>query len=165
MALLELWQGILEQCTVLTSAEFEKDVTSLFVFLCHLVNASQAEISMQALQIIDSDYVLMNYIVHNDQRIRLVEQCLHDNRKWKMLCVMCRGPLESGYPRCGGEPLRSPSGLCIISDFCNLCLVSGVNMFVNRISASSRVRFLAGTSDRYPSARPPHTCLMLSGPA
>ena len=83
---------------MLTNAEFEKDVTSLFVFLCHLVNASQAEISMQALQIIDSDYVLTNYIVHNDQRIRLVEQCLHDNRMWRRRRVTCRGPLEQGHP-------------------------------------------------------------------
>ena len=127
MALLELWQGILEQCSVLTNAEFEKAVTSLFVFLCHLVNASQAEISMQALQIIDSDYVLTNYIVHNDQRIRLVEQCLHDNRMWRRRRVTCRGPLEPGHPRRGRVPLRSPSGLCIIPEFCNLCLVCGVN--------------------------------------
>ena len=80
MALLELWQGILEQCTLLTNIEFEKDVTSLFVFLCHLVNANHAEIGMQALEILDSDHVLMTYIVHSDQRIRTVEQCLHNNR-------------------------------------------------------------------------------------
>ena len=77
MALLELWQGILEQCTLLTNIE---DVTSLFVFLCHLVNANHAEIGMQALEILDSDHVLMTYIVHSDQRIRIVEQCLHNNR-------------------------------------------------------------------------------------
>ena len=80
IALLELIHDLLMQCDLLTEPMCCEDVSRLFSLLCKLVNGDQAEVSLQALQIFDTDVILMNYIVHENQRLRMIEECLNKNR-------------------------------------------------------------------------------------
>ena len=68
------------QCDLLTEPMCYDDVSRLFSLLCKLVNGDQAELSLQALQIFDTDVIMMNYIVHENQRLRMIEECLNRNR-------------------------------------------------------------------------------------
>ena len=81
VAVLELLQDLLEESDVLTESVFERDITALLSWICKLVNGNQAEICMQGIQILDSDRVLLNYIVCKPYRVRMVEQCLSQNRR------------------------------------------------------------------------------------
>lgn len=79
VALLELVQDLMEECELMTDGKFEDDVTTLLAWLCKLVNGNQAEICMQAIQILDSDRILIKYIVCKPYRVRMVEHCLNQN--------------------------------------------------------------------------------------
>lgn len=79
--MLELLQDLLEESDVLMESMFEREITMLLSWICKLVNGNQAEISMQGIQILDSDRVLLNYIVCKPYRVRMVEQCLNQNRR------------------------------------------------------------------------------------
>ena len=59
---------------------YEREVTSLFHLICSMVNGRQAEVSMQGLQILNNDTILMNYVIHHSQRLRIVEECLNQTR-------------------------------------------------------------------------------------
>ena len=63
-------------------------------FLCKLVNGDQAEVGLQALQILDTDVILMNYVVHENQRLRMIEECLNKNRICTSPFLLNRIPLE-----------------------------------------------------------------------
>ena len=78
--MLELVQDLMEECELMMDGKFEDDVTTLLAWLCKLVNGNQAEICMQAIQILDSDRVLIKYIVCKPYRVRMVEHCLNQNR-------------------------------------------------------------------------------------
>ena len=62
--MLELVQDLMEECELMMDGKFEEDVTSLLAWLCKLVNGNQAEICMQAIQILDSDRILIKYTKH-----------------------------------------------------------------------------------------------------
>ena len=78
---MELLIELLEQCELLLDPIFEKDVTNLIEWICRLVNGSQAEVSMLALQLLNNEYVLTNFVASSKQRLHIVEQCLNRNRK------------------------------------------------------------------------------------
>ena len=61
--MLELLQDLLEESEVLEESAFEGEITALLEWICKLVNGNQAEICMQGIQILDSDRVLLKYIV------------------------------------------------------------------------------------------------------
>ncbi|CBK24918.2 uncharacterized protein [Blastocystis hominis] len=81
VAMLELLQDLLEESEVLEESAFEGEITALLEWICKLVNGNQAEICMQGIQILDSDRVLLKYIVCKPYRVRMVEQCLNRNRR------------------------------------------------------------------------------------
>ena len=60
---------------------YERDVTALFDLICSVVNGKQAEVSMQGLQILNNDTILLNFILHHPQRLRMVEECLNRARR------------------------------------------------------------------------------------
>ena len=79
--MLELLQDLLEESEVLEASAFESEITALLEWICKLVNGNQAEICMQDIQILDSDRVLLKFIVCKPYRVRMVEQCLIRNRR------------------------------------------------------------------------------------
>ena len=92
--MLELIHDLLMQCDLLMEPMYYEDISRLFVFLCKLVNGDQAEVGLQALQILDTDVILMDYVVHENQRLRMIEECLNKNRICTSPFLLNRIPLE-----------------------------------------------------------------------
>ena len=78
--MLDLLEEILVECKILINPEFEEDLTSVITWLTNLVNQHHAEIAHRCLNILNNNFILLNYVVNHDSRVHAIERCLNKNR-------------------------------------------------------------------------------------
>lgn len=80
---MDLLEDILIECKLLLNSEFEEDLTNLFLWMNQLINQSHAEIALKCLNILNNDFILLNYIINYEWRIRSIEISLNKNRIYR----------------------------------------------------------------------------------
>ena len=67
------------ECKILLSSEFANEINHVILWLITLVNQNHAEIALKSLTILNNNYILLNYIVNDEERLREIENCLNRN--------------------------------------------------------------------------------------
>lgn len=83
--MLDLLEDLLINCRILLNAEYEEDLNHVFYWLAQLINQSHAEIALKSLNILNNDYILLNYIINHQNRIRHIEMSLNKNSSFIIL--------------------------------------------------------------------------------
>ena len=76
-----LVQDLLESCSLFMNEQYEQDMNRVFSRILRVVNERHADCGLRALALLNSDRILLNYIMEHPQRVRLVEKCLQSIRE------------------------------------------------------------------------------------
>ena len=76
-----LVQDLFENCSLFMNEQYEQDVNRVLSRILLVVNERHADCGLRALSLLNSDRILLNYIMEHPQRVHLIEKCLQSIRE------------------------------------------------------------------------------------